>query len=380
MSKMLINASNLHVGGGVQVATSFIGELCGMPSLPRGLVVWASSAVDANLQRLGSDLSALPAYEVVDTRGLKLLYSPLQKRLQSFDAVFTVFGPLYVWNLFGVGITGFAQPWIIYPDNHIARSMRWSERLVNGFKYGLQSFFFRRSNQLVVELEHVRAALLSAGVGSPSSIEVVRNSLSSLYMTPDSWRRTVVPDLGPGIKIGFVGRNYLHKNTRIFPEVIEILRRDYGVKSHFYVTFNDEEWAMCDEAFRASVCNVGPLFVNQCPLFYKSLDAVIFPSLLECFSATPLEAMAMEKPLFASDRPFNRDVCRGHAHYFDPLKPASAAKAIANVFLSGGTTRDALRAAREHAIGFSSSKERAERYLALLVQAAIKTHDGLTRK
>lgn len=48
----LINTSNLHVGGGVQVATSFIGELTSMPTLPPGLVVWASSAVDANLRTI----------------------------------------------------------------------------------------------------------------------------------------------------------------------------------------------------------------------------------------------------------------------------------------------------------------------------------------
>jgi len=75
----------------------------------------------------------------------------------------------------------------------------------------------------------------------------------------------------------------------------------------------------------------------------------------------------MEKPLFASDRPFNRDICGPHAHYFDPLDPSSAAQAIANVFKGNGPDPIALKAAREHAINFSSPKERAEKYLALLM-------------
>ena len=58
------------------------------------------------------------------------------------------------------------------------------------------------------------------------------------------------------------------------------------------------------------------------------MDAIIFPSLLECFSATPLEAMAMEKPFFASDREFIRDVCSDYALYFDPEDPISAANVI----------------------------------------------------
>lgn len=375
LAKYLINASNLHVGGGVQVATSVIGELTRMPALPSGLVVWASDAVDANLCKLGYNLSALPVYEVVNCHGLKLLRSPLARRLQAFDAVFTVFGPLYVWKLAGANITGFAQPWIIYPDNEIDAAMGWRQRWLSRLKFGLQAVFFRQANKLVVELDHVRAGLLCMGIGSPSSIEVVRNSLSSLYTSPSSWQPVAVVDTGAEIKLGFVGRNYAHKNTRIFPAVIDLLRRDHGVKASIYVTFTDEEWATCDAAFRAAVINVGPLFVAQCPTFYSSMDAVIFPSLLECFSATPLEAMAMEKPLFASDRPFNRDVCQGHAHYFDPLSTASAAQSIAQVFLSGGSNPDALRAAREHAIKFSSSKDRAEKYLALLMQDAIKSNN-----
>jgi len=375
MSKrVMINASNLHVGGGVQVATSFLGELAHMPALPPGLVIWASDAVDNNLRKLGYDLSSLSAYEVVNSHGLNLLRSPLARRMQAFDAVLTIFGPLYIWKLAGVNLTGFAQPWIIYPDNEIHRSSGWRQRLLNRLKFGLQAAFFKRADQLVVELEHVRDGLLRRGIGAELAIHVVRNCLSSLYLSPDHWQAVSVPVTNCDLKLGFVGRNYAHKNTRIFPQVIDALRRNHGINASIYVTFTDEEWAACDDAFRAVVTNVGPLFVTQCPTFYRSMDAVIFPSLLECFSATPLEAMAMERPLFASDRPFNRDVCQGHAHYFDPLSPTSAAAAIAWVFANGGPDQQTLRAARDHAIHFSSPKERAEKYLALLMQCANKSN------
>lgn len=377
MPNFLINASNLHVGGAVQVAVSIIDELSRMAHLHHELEIWASNEVDANLKSLGSDLTIFESYKIVNSFGLKTLTSPLFKKLRTFDAVFTVFGPLYVWNSSSAYITGFAQPWIIYPENEINAAMGWRQRWLNRLKFGLQAAFFRRASALVVELDHVRTGLLRQGIGSPSSIHVVRNSLSSLYTSTCSWQTLPVLDTGAKIKLGFVGRNYMHKNTRIFPEVIYLLRLRYGISASIYVTFTDEEWAACDKVFRSVVTNVGPLFVTQCPPFYRSMDAVIFPSLLECFSATPLEAMAMEKPLFASDRPFNRDICKGHAHYFDPLSPSSAAQAIAQVFLSGGPNPESLRAAREHAINFSSPKARAEQYLALLLQAANKIHNEL---
>lgn len=370
MKKILINASNLHVGGGVQVATSVIGELTFMPALPPGLVLWVSDVVDSNLRKLGYDLSVLPAYEVINSFGLKLLVSSVTRRLQEFDAVLTIFGPLYVWRLTNPNIVGFAQAWIIYPNNEVYRASSWRQRALSRLKFGFQAAFFRRADMLVVELDHVRDGLLRQGIGVASSIRVVRNCLSSLYLAPDSWQPIAVANTGSNLRLGFVGRNYAHKNTRIFPALIEILRRDHGIKASIFVTFSDEEWAACDDTFRSSISNVGPLFVTQCPSFYRCMDAVIFPSLLECFSATPLEAMIMERPLFVSDRPFNHDVCAEHACYFDPLNAADAAAKIASYFRDKNQAAIRLIAARAHALSFSNATDRARQYLEILVAAA----------
>lgn len=377
--KLLMNASNLHVGGGVQVATSVIGELTLIPTLPPGLVVWASDVVDTNLRQLGYDLSVLPAYEVVNSFGLKMLCSLLARRMQAFDAVLTVFGPLYVWKLAAANVTGFAQAWIICPDNDAYRALGWRRRLQARLKFAVQTAFFRRADMLLVELDHVREGLLRHGLASPSSVRVVRNCLSSLYLSPQRWQPVAVADTGCDIRLGFVGRNYPHKNTRIFPALIETLRREYGIRASVHVTFTDEEWAACDETFRAAVSNAGALSVAQCPSFYRSMDAVIFPSLLECFSATPLESMVMERPLFASDRPFNRDVCAEHAHYFDPMDPADAAASIAAYLRDKNQDGARLKAAREHALSFSSASDRACQYLECLMAAANKNSNRLIR-
>lgn len=379
MKEILINASNLHNGGGIQVATSVIGELTLLPSLPAGLVVWASDEVNSNLKQIGYDLSTLPAYEVTNSYGLQMLRSPLARRMQNFDAVLTVFGPLYVWKLAAANITGFAQPWIIYPDNEIHLELSWFQRSLTRLKFNLQSIFFRRADHLIVELDHVKTGLLRRNIGTDTSICVVRNCLSSLYLKPETWQSVVIAENEADIRLGFVGRNYPHKNTRIFPALIETLYREYGIRASIQVTFTDEEWATCDETFRSTVSNAGALSVAQCPSFYRSMDAVIFPSLLECFSATPLEAMAMERPLFASDRPFNRDVCAGHAYYFDPLDPADAAAKIAG-YLQDKNPKDVkLKAARDHALTFSSATDRAQQYLDLLVSAADKNQRKSTR-
>jgi glycosyltransferase involved in cell wall biosynthesis len=374
---ILINASNLHVGGGVQVAASFIYELTVVPSLPDCLAVWMSTEVEQSLRIMGCDFSRLPACSVVDTFGLKLLLSPsLARRLRAYDTVFTVFGPLYSWRQPKTSIVGFAQPWIIYPDNEIYHQFGWRQRLSTQLKFWIQSIFYRRANLLVAELEHVRSGLVRSGVGREDNIIVVYNCLSSLFHQMERWQPVEIPTTTTGFKLGFLGRNYPHKNTAMLPLIHGILRREHGLDVNFFVTFTDDEWAACGPEFRSAVMNVGPLSVAQCPAFYKAMDGIIFPSLLECFSATPLEAMAMERPLFASDRPFNRDVCGLHAEYFDPLDPSMAASVIANYIRHREIRSGELLAAREHALSFSNAAERARQYLGYVVerQQEIGTH------
>lgn len=366
--KHAVNASNLHTGGGVQVAASFLSELVADHSAASAIAVFVSSEVHASLVSLGCAIDAFGRYDVVDVHGLKLRQTDFDRQLRKFDTVFTLFGPLYRWNVPFRSIVGFAQPWIIYPDNECQSRLPPLAALANRAKFWLQGLFFRRADALVVELEHVRVGVIRALKFNAENVHVVHNCLSSLYRQPARWKAVAIENVDCDLRLGFVGRNYPHKNTQIFPAIVAELERVFGIKARFFVTFNDVEWAACSAEFRAVCVNVGPLMVDQCPTFYQAMDAIVFPSLLECFSATPLEAMAMEKPLFLSDRPFNQDICKEHAHYFDPLRPASAAEAIAKVFDGDEADRGALGAAREHALGFSNASERAKRYLQLLTR------------
>lgn len=365
-TRIVINASNLHVGGGVQVASSFINEI---PSAARkNIAVLASRVVSENISLSEHERSSFAVFEVADSNGHKLTNKPLGSKTQCSRIIFTVFGPLYRWNDRDYNIVGFAQPWIIYPNNPCYQMLPPMERIKMRFKFWVQGQFFKRAHALIVELEHVKQGLIRELGIDGANIHVIHNCISGTFLNNSSWRNLDVPKTNCDLRLGFLGRNYIHKNTGVFPTIAGVLAKTYKIKVKFFVTFTDAEWRACTPEFREVCVNVGPLLVAQCPTFYKAMDAVVFPSLLECFSATPLETMAMEIPLFASDRPFNRDVCGNHAHYFDPLVPETAAHAIANVFVNGSPNSESLRVAREHAFSFSNPKERAEKYLALLMQ------------
>lgn len=365
MTRALIDCSNLHVGGGVQVAVSVVAELRKRINHDSFHSIILSSEVAGNLhvRKDGSPID--PSMRVMNTFGLKRNPS-VRRFMDRHTVVLTIFGPLYRWRRPFRSIVGFAQPWIIYPRNECYARLPVLSRLTTRLKFKIQGIFFKRADELIVELEHVKKGLVRELGIAPERIHVIHNCLSSIYLDEHAWKDVALPEANCDLRLGFVGRNYLHKNTAIFPAIVQSLRETHGIETKFYVTFTDEEWHSCRPEFRDACINVGPLLVSQCPAFYRSLDGVVFPSLLECFSATPLEAMAMEKPLFASDRPFNREVCQEHAHYFDPLVPQTAAEQIAKVFADRLPDVKALRIAREHAIGFASPRERAEKYLALL--------------
>lgn len=367
--KRLINTANLHAGGAIQVASSVLHEMLKFNLAGRGISAALSSEVadafgDVDLLK-SAGMEEIGRYDV---RGFDPWNRAARAYTDQFDTVFTVFGPLYRWRVPFRSIVGFAQPWIIYPHNEVYAMLSPLRRLGARIKYRIHSAYFKRADMFVVELDHVKEGLVRELGIDPSRIRVIRNCVSSIYKDETAWGPVHIPPQDSGLRFGFIGRNYLHKNTAMFPEILSVLRKKHGIDGKFYVTFNDEEWRATSPAFRESCINIGPLAPSECPRFYEAMDAVVFPSLLECFSATPLEAMAMGKPLFASDRRFNRDVCGDHAQYFDPLSPEDAARSIAQVFGQGGPDQEALEQARQHAFSFSSPAERAQQYLALFDQ------------
>lgn len=361
---LLINAANLHVGGGVQVATSVLSELGNTDWRGLTIRVLASTEVADNLRRLAFDPSTFAFFEVIDVFGPFRGARALQRRLRAADAVFTIFGPLYAWPKPKLSIVGFAQPWIAYPDNDVLARLSTPARIKARLKHGLQRLAFQLgSDAIFVEAEHMRDRLVKLGVFDATAISVIPNALNAVFLDPSLWSAAPrITRRDGALLLGVVSRDYAHKNLDALPAIKRHLHRDHGLDVDIAVTLTAGECARKSEAFRSAVVNVGPLAIDECPDFYSQLDGVVFPSLLEAFSAAPLEAMYMRKPLFASERPFIRDACGEFANYFDPNSPADAAQVVADHFRSGVNVAR-LEAARDHVLQQPTARDRAQAYI-----------------
>jgi glycosyltransferase involved in cell wall biosynthesis len=152
--------------------------------------------------------------------------------------------------------------------------------------------------------------------------------VSSVFFNKDEWKK-INSDVfdSKKINIGILSGSYPHKNLSFIIDLAKKLEAKYPKSFNFIFTLTQDKYNDLNKnSGIESIRNLGVIALQDCPSFYHQVDGVILPSLLECFSITPYEAMLMKKVVFLSDREFFKDPCRDHALYFDPLSVVNAEK------------------------------------------------------
>ena len=368
IKKILINATNLNEGGGVQVATSFLKDLNQIAlSSQLQISVFVSHSVDRNLQ---SDFFIQPyffEYKVKKSKEINFLNS---YKLNQFDVVFTVFGPFFLPFYRKKHISGFAQPWVIYPVEGVLKKFTFLKRLFFRIKYFLVACIFKRADALVVESNHIKKLLVQKGF--TNQIEVVENAVSSVFYNKDEWQK-INSDIfdSKKINIGILSGSYPHKNLSLIIELANKLKNHYPKSFNFIFTLTQDKYVnLIKDKRLESIRNLGVIKLQDCPSFYQQVDGVMLPSLLECFSITPYEAMLMKKVVFLSDREFFKASCFNHAVYFDPLSVESAEKALSKWYFEThqSVQLEHIEAAHQFITGKKWSIAKAKSYMNIIFE------------
>jgi glycosyltransferase involved in cell wall biosynthesis len=117
---------------------------------------------------------------------------------------------------------------------------------------------------------------------------------------------------------------------------------------------------------------VAPGFVSAAQLdsLMRHARGVIFPSLYEGFGLPVLEAMAAGIPVACGDRTALPEVAGDAARLFDPRRPGQVAAAMVDLAADDALCARLAAAGRERARKFGDPDALADRYWALLEQAA----------
>lgn len=332
--RVLVDASNLRVGGGVQVAASLVDELMSLREDDNAraehpvLDLIEFSLSPEVFRNLTSDVSSR---KIVVERSHWYKPGIWLGRSRDWDVQLTVFGPRYGRRRAPLTITGIADGTSIYawPDgvdrgSYLVRLKRALRSRVSRALFKNESLLVSESASLLTEFQQRMGYPEDRGF-------VVSNSVSRAVSDPDR-REQLGRNLRDGVSpetvlLAYVARFYPHKNHKVLPRVRDLLLDD-GLDVRFVVTMTDEEWESAPDQLRRSCINAGVVSVSRIGDLNLQCDGAIFPSLLESYSATPVESLVMGLPLFASDRPYVRDTCQDAAVYFDPLDPIDIAARI----------------------------------------------------
>ena len=373
MTRVLIDAANLRVGGGVQVAASFLDELADLVTdeVMLARFPWLSGTTVEVSPTVAADASestgAILQWHVCDRKPLQLARWVPTPRAPLYDVSFVVFGPEYGLARARRRIAGFADVTSVYPRPPELVAPSWRRRARGALRGMASRRLFLSAEVIVVETTAMAEHLCRRMGITPGSVRVVSNTYNRIFDEPERWLPPPPAARnadGEHVLI-YVARGYPHKNLDFLGKLGEALDRS-GTRVRFLVTLTDDEWKARSNSFRIACRNLGPLPLHAVPHAYQLATAAIFPSLLEAFSAMPVEAMRMGKPVFASDRDFVRTICGDVPLYIDPSDPISAAETIAAAL--GDPEQLVMRgkAGRELAEKLPTAKDRAIAYVKLI--------------
>ena len=264
---------------------------------------------------------------------------------------------------------GFNLPHHLYPDSpYFSRVLGPGQRLRWRFKSILIHHYTKKfADAWVVQTDDVNARL-RRWIDS-DKVYTVPNTVSGAYRAAQlagGAASNVKMEGQSEFRLLVLSSYFPHKNLEILNPIIGLMRerRIDGVKFTMTLPVRDFERTIATEN-RAWVDNLGPKPPDECPKLYREADALFLPSLLECFSANYVEAMAMRRPIITTNLGFAQTICADAALYFEPMNAASAVERILELKADRALHKRLVESGRRELIRFGTARERAEGYLSL---------------
>jgi glycosyltransferase involved in cell wall biosynthesis len=263
-------------------------------------------------------------------------------------------------------VLGFGDGSLFEPSSGL-RALRDPGVAISALKSRMKLWRLCDYDAFIVETAAMQETLSTRVKGKV--IHVVPNAPSDWFdpsASPIPSRNIELPQALPDeVRLFYPARGWPHKNHALLWRASVAYRQRYGRRLSFVTTLRGSEVRALGLEDAECLINVGEVEVRDCAALMRMCDGVVFPSLNETSSATPLEAARLGKLLFASDRDFVRNTVGGFPVYFDPLAPEDLAEKV-DIFLGPrGIHQNSRTSAGEH-LTLTTERERATSYMASL--------------
>ncbi|MBN2474003.1 MAG: glycosyltransferase [Pirellulales bacterium] len=384
--RILVNATTCVVGGGIQVATTFIRHAL---EDPRGHEFFfaVSPQVMGNLKVLLDDFSR-PVVAVAPSPAKPIRGMASRRKLRGIvrdfrpDLVYSVGSPSYM-TFPATELARFADGWVSHPSKLVLRRLSIPRRLKQYLHSQYKVFWLRRSDFYHVQTTTAKDGLVRRAGLPEERIAVIPNSFSDVFAAATEEN---APNGGDDrvVRLLVLANPFPHKNLAIIPEIAALLRaEDPEYQYRFVVTLPEEGkevsrfWRLVASAgVESMIENAGRLTLKECPRWYAKSTIVFLPTLLETFSATYLEAMQMGRPIVTTDLDFAREICDEAAVYFAPLSARAAADAIRSVASDAVLRADLVVKGRRRLARYPSPEQKYQMQLDWIETVAGRGVDG----
>lgn len=357
---ILINASNLKQGGGVQVAQSIIAQLERFPQ--HHFVVVVSDFVKELAPHVASNITVY-RYTIKKT----LLSTFLGRdcfldRLVSekhINVVLTVFGPSR-WRPHVPHLCGFARAQLVLTDSPYYKRFSFKEKVI----CKIWTWLFKKSSNTFYTENAYISKMLPDLLGNVQ-VYTVSNYYNQVFDIPSLWRKHPLPSFN-GCTCLSISSFYPHKNFNILVGVAQALRTKYpDFRFRFVLTF-DEGKMDIPEKLRQHFVFIGKVDVDECPDLYCQSNVMVMPTLMECFTATYPEAMRMEVPIVTTDLEFARILCEDAACYYSAMDAEACADAVYRVATDLAYTARLVAKGKQQLQKFDNYEQRADKLIGIL--------------
>jgi glycosyltransferase involved in cell wall biosynthesis len=332
-----VNAATLAVGGGIQIGVSFI-EIASRRNDIEFIFLVSEKMFESLPERLRTDkrvqiCSPSPA-RLLFGRKSRALLRKVEKEFAP-DLVYSIGFPSYT-RFRSIEIGRYTNPWEINVGSlpwHIHGGTKKKLKVLAGILY--RQMWARSADFIETQTDAAKKGINKRIHFPAERIKVIPNSPNSLFIQQGN--ALSGKDLFREKKniIFCLAAGHPHKNLDIVPFVANELKSRYDFRPEFLFTLpaNSSTWKKITTnaaklGVEEMVRNLEPLKMKECLFYYKESKIVFLPTLLEVFSATYLEAMAMRTPIVTTDLDFARDNCRSGALYYQAYKAADAARKI----------------------------------------------------
>jgi glycosyltransferase involved in cell wall biosynthesis len=259
----------------------------------------------------------------------------LKRLAQQFrpDAVLAL-GHLGFPSLGGIQLVRLADAHFVYPKNQWG-PMSWKEKL----RYGVQQkqFLWTVRNAAVIYCQTQTMMQRLQDKYHPAGwIRLLPNVLGWKSVEETGKEPLRIPDWTQRrFRMICLCRYYGHKNLEIFVPLYKAYREQLR-DTLLFLTIEPHQdpraaRLLCQierEGLQGQIVNLGPIPQSAIGRYFSQCQALLFPTLLESFSATYLEAMHYGLPIITSRMDFAQEICEDAALYCEPLSVNSIYECI----------------------------------------------------